>query len=116
MHLNAVYRNRPGKIRRCSVSFLIEEIAPSSDGLRQSDTWEGDIQHVKRTASLLPAHQNRRHRSENKASVYRKTSGADIDHIEEAVIIFPVEKYIPEACTYDSHRHGNEYDIQQVVR
>ena len=111
-----VHGDGPGKIGRPSVSFRIEVVAPTSDGLGKGDGGSRQIQQVQ--GPDLPEITQERGGPEpgDQSSVDRQPAGPDVDDIKEVTRVpVPVEQDIIKTRAYDPGRDADDHEIEDLI-
>lgn len=117
MARNTIDHNGPWKVGWTAVGFRIEIVSPSSDGLRQCNGRDGQIQSVEGSDFPDEAQDNCGAKTKQQTSVDCKASLADVDDFHQiAGIIAPVENYVIKPCSDNPHGDTDKNEIQDLVR
>ena len=111
----AVDQYGPGQVGWTAVSFAVEEVAPSADGLGQSYCRDETVQNVKRFNILPPRDHYNGEYAEYESAVYRQSAAPDVEHRPECCIIVKVEQDVIGSGSYDTDREHPEGYIQHVI-
>ena len=122
-----VDRNAPGQRRLRAEEFLVEEVAPSADGLAEQEGGRADVEPAQRADGLAPSGagapidppdvDHERERRPRYRAEYPDPAGAEREYLQRIPAIeTPQINDVVEAGADEPERRADHGDVQNVIR
>ena len=116
MNVLSICPDCPGKIGRSSVSFLVEKVSPSADGLSQGYRREHQICKFKKVDFIVSADEYSDDDTGDDAAVYSQAAASDVEYFRPVPrIAVPAENDVISSGADDCRGNQKNGKIQDVL-